>query len=127
MFGLWRKPFTIRRHGAQVIGDNGLTSETYEDIVFTLNVQPVAANQFEAQPAGDITVKRLKTWGADKLISAEENSGTPSDLLYYDGLWYKCTSSVKWDHTLLRHFQSDFTILPATEQMKELPPSGVSL
>ena len=89
---------------------------TYEYFTVRLNVQPQAPDNFEGNPEGERTVKKLKAWGPHELTSADEYSGIPGDLLFYKGIWYECTSCVDWDHTILSHFQSDFTALPASKQ-----------
>ena len=119
--GLFKRPYTIRRHGPES-NVGGYTQAKYEDFITRLNVQPQAPHDFEANPEGDRTVKHLKSWGPDMLISADEYTGTPGDLLYYHGLWYECKSSAMWDHTILSHYQSDFVALPATEQTKHKQP-----
>ena len=120
MVGLFKRPYTVRKHGAQVI-TRGYPSAPHTDVILRLNVQPVAPNRFDAQPEGDRTVKHLKSWGREQLASANEYTSVPGDLLFYRGIWYECKSSVQWDHTLLRHFQSDFVALPANKQPR--PPS----
>jgi hypothetical protein len=71
-------------------------------------------------PEGERTVARVKTFGADSLISADEHSKTPGDLLYYDGKWYECKSCVHWLHTPLAHYEAAFVIL--ADQKKQKPP-----
>ena len=119
MIGIFWKPFVVRRHGKQKVV-NGHAQAPYTDDIARLNVQPQAPDSFEGREAGDVTVKHLKAWGPDALTSADELQGIPGDLLFYRGAWYECKSSAKWDHTPLRHYQSDFVILPAAEQPK--PP-----
>lgn len=116
---IFRRPYTIRKYGVQTVID-GYASAAYADSVVRLNVQPQAPDNMEPDPAGDHTVKLLKSWGSDKLTSANDFQGIPGDMLFYNGLWYECTSSVMWDHTILAHYQSDFVVLPAEKQ--EPPP-----
>ena len=119
--GLFKRPYTVRKHAVQKIV-NGYTSAPYTDVKMRLNVQPLSPDELMALPEGERTKKRVKSFGSDKLISADEFTGTPADCLFYQGRWYKCTSSVLWDHTMLRHYRSEFTLLPESEQ--EAPPSG---
>ena len=121
---LFKKPYTVRKHGEQVLAD-GYPSSPYNDKIVWLNVQPVSPDRLEVRPEGDVTVVRLKSWGSDKLASADEHNGVIGDLLYYHGLWYECKSSVMWDHTILSHYQSDFVVLPATKQKNQKPPEVV--
>jgi len=126
---LFKRKYTIRRHGSQFNVD-GHTASTYEFDTTCLNVQPQAPDNYEGDPDGERTVKKLKSWGPDKLTSADEYSGIPGTLLYYKGIWYECTSCVDWDHTILSHFQSDFVALPASKQPdpppNQLPPPEVT-
>jgi len=117
MIGIFHKPYTIRRHGEQTV-KRGLASAPYTDGTERLNVQPQPVDDFEARDEGDAVVKRLKSWGRNKLTSADEINSIPGDLLYYNGAWYECISSVMWDHTMLAHYRSDFVILPAERQPK---------
>ena len=119
---IFRRPYTIRKHGPQTVID-GYASANYADSVIRLNVQPQAPDDMDATPSGDKTVKQLKSWGSDKLTSANEYDGIPGDLLFYGGIWYECTSSVMWDHTMLAHYQSDFVAWPAEKQP---PPPEVT-
>ena len=91
-------------------------------MVVRLNVQPLTPNELMALPDGDRTVKRVKSFGPDRLSSADDLKGTPGDRLFYNGAWFECTSSVMWDHTILSHYRSDFTILPQKEQMPPPEP-----
>jgi len=113
--GLFRKPYTIRRHGPQNNID-GYMASPHEDSIVLLNVQPKTPNQYLGDPDGERTVKHLKSWGADALTSADEYAGTPGDMLFYMGIWYECKSSAPWDHTILSHYESDFVAFPASKQ-----------
>ena len=112
---IFRKLYTVRRHGTQA-AKRGYSSAPYTDIVMRLNVQPQAPDSFESKEEGDVTEKRLKAWGKDRLISADPSTDTPGDCLYYQGEWYECISSVMWGHTAVAHYQSDFTLMPADRQ-----------
>lgn len=113
--GLFKRPYTIRQYGEQTITD-GYPSSPYSDTMTRLNVQPLTPDELMALPEGERTVKRVKSFGPDKLKSADEFKGIPGDHLFYQGLWYECKSSVMWDHTILSHYRSDFVILPQREQ-----------
>ena len=117
---LFKKPYTLRRYGEQTIED-GYASAPYSDAIIKLNVQPLTPDELMALPDGERTVKRIKSYGPDKLTSANEFEGIPGDWLFYNGYWYECTSSVMWDHTILRHYRSDFVLIPQCDQMS--PPN----
>ena len=121
LLGLFKKPYTVRVYTAQTIV-KGYASAPYADAVMRLNVQPLTPDEIMALPEGERTVKRVKSYGPDKLTSADEFKGVPGARLFYNGQWYSCLSSVMWDHTMLSHYRSDFVILPEREQMP--PPEG---
>lgn len=118
--GIFRRPYAIRRHGEQKIV-NGYAVSGHSHFTARLNVQPLSANELLALPEGERTVKRVKAFGADALISADGHAKTPGDLLFYDGKWYECTSCVRWLHTPLSHYESEFVILA---EQPARPPSG---
>jgi hypothetical protein len=117
--GIFRRPYTIRRHGEQKVV-SGYAVSGDSDFTAKLNVQPLSAKELLALPEGERTVARVKTFGSDALISADEHSQTPGDLLYYDGRWYECKSCVHWLHTPLAHYEAVFVIL--ADQKKQKPP-----
>jgi len=119
LLGLFKKPYPVRVYEAQVIV-NGYASSPYHDVTMSLDVQPFTPDELMALPEGERTIKRVKSFGSAKLASANEYEGIPGVRLFYSGQWYECVSSVKWDHTILSHYRSDFTILPESAQM--LPP-----
>jgi hypothetical protein len=108
--GLFKRPYTVRKHGKQVI-EKGYPSAPYTDVTARLDVQPLAPNELMALPEGERTVKRIKSFGPDKLASADNQAGVPGDRLFYRGEWYECKSSVRWDHTMLSHYRSDFALI----------------
>ena len=112
---IFRKPYTVRQHGVET-RKRGLASSPYTDVKMSLNIQPQAPDSFEGREEGDVTVKQLKSWGNKRLTSADEHNNVPGDLLFYQGAWYECISSVSWSHTPLAHYQSDFVILPPGKQ-----------
>jgi hypothetical protein len=117
--GLFKKPHIVRQYGKQAFV-RGYASAAYTDKAVRLDVQPLSPDDLMALPEGDRTVKRIKTFGPDRLTSADEFRDTPGDRLFYNGQWYECKSSVMWDHTILSHYRSNFVILPQREQME--PP-----
>jgi len=113
--GIFRKPYTVRKYGKQEIV-NGYPRAPYTDVKLRLDVQPLSADDLQALPEGQRTVKRVKAYGKNKLTAADEYDGIPGDRLFYQGLWYACTSSVMWEHTALAHYRSEFTLQPPGEQ-----------
>ena len=119
---LFKKPYTVRKHQAQEIV-NGYAVAPFFDVTMKLNVAPLGSDDLQALPEGERAVKRVNAFGPDKITSADDAQGVPGDYLYYYGQWYKCISSVYWDHTFLRHYESQFVLLPMSEQ----PPPPISL
>ena len=118
--GIFRRPYTVRRRSEQRI-INGYAVRDSSDFTIMLNVQPLSANELLALPEGERTVKRVKTYGADELISADEHGGRPGDMLYYDGQWYECKTCVHWLHTPLAHYEAEFVIV--ANQSGHHPPT----
>lgn len=121
MSRLFRRPYTIRRRGEQKIL-NGHAVNNSTEFTVKLNIQPLSKNDLLALPEGKRTIARVKSFGSDALISADEHSGTPGDLLYYGGKWYECVSCVYWQHTPLTHYEAEFVIL--ADQNKQKPPKA---
>ncbi|GHU52688.1 hypothetical protein AGMMS49975_09010 [Clostridia bacterium] len=117
--GIFRRPYTIRRRGEQTIVKGYAVSPSLEFIA-RLNIQPLSVNELQNLPEGERTIKRVKSFSADALISADEHTQTPGDLLFYDGAWYECKTCVHWLHTPLTHYESEFVVL--SDQSKELLP-----
>jgi len=122
MLSIFTRPYTVRKHLPQEIID-GYTSAAYSDVTLRLDVQPYSPDDLQALPEGARTVKRVKSFGEDELVSANDFTGTTGDLLFYRGEWYECKSSVRRDHTPLGHYRSDFVVLPSTRQT---PPPEAS-
>ena len=121
--GLFKKRYIVRRHAAQNITD-GYPSAPYTDTGIKLNVQPLTAEELQALPEGERGIKRVKTFGSDKLSAANEHETIPADRLYYRGLWYECKSSDLRDNTILRHYRAEFVVLPPN--MQPDPPEEVT-
>ncbi len=121
--GLFKKQYTIRQYAGQSIV-NGYAEASYTDSQLRLDVQPLTPDELLALPEGERTVKRVKAFGPDRLVSADEFAEIPGTRLLYNGLWYECKSSVMWNHTLLSHYRSDFVILPPNEQDTLLHATG---
>lgn len=119
--GIFRRPYTVRRHGTQKIV-NGYAVSGSIDITCRLNVQPLSSDELLALPEGERSDARVKTFGADRLIAADEHSGMPGDLLFFSGKWYECKSCVSWLHTPLKHYEAEFVVL--ADQTAQPPPGS---
>ena len=50
--GIFRRPYTVRRHGKQAIV-NGYAVSDSTDFTFKLNVQPLSSDELLALPEGE--------------------------------------------------------------------------
>jgi hypothetical protein len=119
--GIFRKPYIVRRFGTQQIVNGYAVPNGYTDRAVKINVQPLSKNDLLALPEGKRTVKRIKSYGANAFISADEQTKTNGDLLYYDNEWYECKTCVHWLHTPLAHYEAEFVVLD--DRSKQLPPN----
>ena len=119
---LFRRPYTIRRHGTQKIV-NGYPVSDYSEFTTRLTVQPLSSDDLLALPEGERSIARVKTRGADALIDADEHSQTPGDMLFFQGKWYECKSCVHWLHTPMTHYESEFVLI-ADQRAHTSPGTG---
>ena len=115
---IFKRLYTVRKYKPQVIEQGYASADEYMDVEMMLNVQPMSPNELMVLPEGERTLKRVKAIGSDEITAADDATGIPGDRLLYAGSWYECKSSVHWDHTMLRHYRSEFVILPYSEQEK---------
>lgn len=107
---IFNKPYTVRRFGEQKIIKGYATCE-HEDITVHIHVHP-GSDQVKANPQGITRAKRLEGHGSVELFTANEQTNRQGDLLNYNGEWYECVSCVFWDHTLLKHYNYQFALVP---------------
>lgn len=113
LFSFFKKDYIVRRFGEETVV-KGVSGSTHEDSVVALeDVQPLSSDELQALPEGERTVRRIKSIGSTKFTTADEESGTPGDWLYYNGRWYECKSCQLWDHTILAHYESEFVVVPS--------------
>lgn len=109
---LFNKPYWIRRFGAQR-EVKGYLYSGYEDISVDLNVHPLSTDTIQALPEGERKIKRLEAQSSVPIIASSQKDEVKGDLLLYDGDWYECVSSQKWNHTILSHWNCQFVLVPA--------------
>lgn len=119
---IFRRKYTVRRFGSQEDVPGGYTTAPFEDVVTSLNVQPLSAKEFMALPEGERSTKRIKAFGDLQLIASDQYQGIPGDWLFYRGAWYKCVSALPWDHTLLTHCRSEFVMVPESDLPFNMEP-----
>ena len=117
MFNFFKRKYIVRKMITQKVVEGYAVMPKGQDCIMLLDVQPEAPNDLKALAEGDLTVKKLKAYGAEELQAADQKTGVPGDLLYYMGRWYECTSCVLWNHTILQHYQSNFTAVPENKKL----------
>ena len=109
---LFNRNYWIRRFGEQKEVKGHLVS-TYQDFVASLHVHPAGTEAIMELPEGERKIRRLEGHGTSpKLLAASHDDNRKGDLLYYKGEWYECVSSNDYDHTLLAHYNYQFTLIP---------------
>ena len=109
---IFNRKHWVRRFGEQV-NVKGFLKTTYQDMVVSIHVHPVGATTLQALPEGERMLERLEGHNCDtELYCANQSTGQKADLLYYHGNWYQCVSAVLWDHTILNHWNYQFTRVP---------------
>lgn len=113
LFSFFKRDYIVRRFGDETVV-NGVSGAPHEDFVVALeDVQPLSSDELQALPEGERTVRHIKSIGSTKFTTADEESGTPGDWLYYNGRWFECKSCQLWDHTILAHYESEFVVVPS--------------
>lgn len=108
---LFNRKYWLRRFGEQREVKGYLTAG-YKDYVIGIHAHLMGTNALEALPEGERTVSHLEGHGPHKLIAADADSNIKADLLLYGGDWYECTVSMKYNHTILSHYNYQFVKVP---------------
>jgi hypothetical protein len=121
---LFNRKYWIRRFGEQR-NVRGYMVADREDFVANIHVHP-GSEVIQEVPEGERSIRRLEGHGPEALRASSHNGGTKGDLLYYNGEWYECVSSVSWNHTLLNHYNYSFVVVPkdAAGTTDLEPPDG---
>ena len=116
LFGFFKHDYVARRFKEDTYENGYAAPGGSEDFTVTLNVQPLNDDELQALPEGERTVRHVKTIGEVQFVSADEESDTQGDRLFYEGRWFECKSCHKWDHTLLSHYESVFVEMDSQHQ-----------
>ena len=108
---LFNKTYWVRRFDEQKVVKGYITSG-YSDFQASLHIHPLSTDQQQALPEGERMIKRLEGHGEIKLLVANQDLNRKADLLYYHGDWYECVSCQLYDHTVLWHYNYQFTPVP---------------
>lgn len=109
--GLFNKEYTIRRF-SDPENVKGYYTAHHSDFIASLHVHPMGNDEQNALPEGVRHSKSLEGHGDIELRTANEWTGQKGDLLYYHGDWYECISCQLWDHTVLSHYNYQFSMVP---------------
>lgn len=117
---IWRRPYTLRRYKPQII-KNGYATSAHEDITVNLDVQFLSQRELQLLPEGKRSTAHIKSYGDFVVRTADADTGTPADKLYYQGSWWECESSVVRDKTILAHCLAQY--VRVSEANNEAPPT----
>lgn len=106
MLDFWKRPYTLRHYGEQKIR-KGYASRTYVDSTVMLDIQVVLSDGGPTE-SGKRETKKIRAFGDDEIVTASVDGKTQGDRIFFEGEWYECTSSAKWSHTPLAHYESTF-------------------
>lgn len=112
LFTFFKRDYIVRRFGKETV-EEGFSAAPYEDSVLKLeDFQPLSADEIQALPEGQRSIRRIKSIGTTQFTPADEKTGVRGDWVYYEGRWFECSSCHKWDHTILAHYESEFVEVP---------------
>ena len=102
----FKRPYIVRRYQPpQFI--HGSSSKTYQDIELLMDVQ-MLENEIITTPDGSRSAGRLEVYCDEELRVADVGRQQEADRLWFQGKWFTCRSSFLSEHTLLRHWLSEF-------------------
>ena len=108
---LFNRACTVRRFSPPHTVEGYLTGG-YEDFAASLHLFPAQADTQEAPGEGARRVRHLEGRGEIELFPADQDIGRPGDWVLWQGRWYECVSAVRWDSTLLSHWDYQFIAVP---------------
>jgi hypothetical protein len=127
---LFQKEYIIRRQTDGAFTD-GFYRAKYHDFKMKLNIVPIKAawlkitsRDNEMLPEGERKTFRVRGYGKEQVQAANQYGDLHCDKLFYEGRWYKCETTVKWDKGMpIDHYVSQWVILPEGEQERESEPN----
>lgn len=111
---IFKKDYILRQFGEQTF-EKGYAKSSYQDKLVKLNVQPITGSDLLALPEGLKGQKNLTAIGKVRMKTADEETGTLPDWLYYKGKWYECKGVDEWDHTFIGQTVATFTLITNSE------------
>lgn len=110
MIPFFKKPYKVKRFGKERIV-NGYATAGYADIEpVLLDVQEQSYSTVH-EDHGKRSPKTLMVFGQFHFVAAE-SPNIKGDLLLYKDQWYECKSCVQNSNTILKHYESTFTLDP---------------
>lgn len=106
LLNIWQKPRTVRRFSSSESA-NGYEFTSHEDLTLLADVQTSQRHQ-KTEDDGDSLFQTLKVFSNDEFQTADEATGRRADLLWFQGKWFECRSSILSDNTILSHWTSEF-------------------
>ena len=100
------KPQFLRRFKEPEIVE-GYYNASYDDITLPANVQTLEDEIITASE-GERSVRRLEMFSDERIMTDDPENRIKADMLWYQGKWYQCRSSVLCDTTILKHWDSVF-------------------
>lgn len=114
VLNIFKKQYTLRRFGKTRLV-KGRSCASYSDCTVMLNVQPLSMTELTALPEGIQRAKNIKAIGKVLIRTADENTGTLADRLYYRGEWYECTGADIWGNTPVGQTEAVFGLISSVE------------
>ena len=124
---IFNRKYLIRRFSEQRNIKGHLVSD-YSDMEVSIHVHPASSQSVMALPEGERKLNRLQGHGMTELIAADQELNQKGDLLWYDNHWYECRGCTRYDHTLLNHYNYDFSqiAIDSAQSIDFKAPTGVS-
>lgn len=104
--GLWKRQRILRQFKEPVYS-NGIQTYDYDDVVIMADVQTTDRSTTTG-PDGDRSVQSLKVFCDFRVNVADQQSGMPGDMIWFQGKWFECRSSRLSENTFLSHWTSTF-------------------
>lgn len=104
-FGMWRKPYTVRRFEPSEPQGGYLVPGSYADMTIKMDVQ-VGKCETVTDEDGDHSLRKLEVFSDEEIRAVDEQ--TMADRLWYQGKWYECRSAILLENTILSHYECEF-------------------
>lgn len=110
MVAFFKKPYRVKRYSQNIVVDGYIASGYAEIDPVLLDVQE-DTKRSSADEFGKRATSNIRAFGQFPFRPAE-SPNTKGDLILYKDQWYECVSCAERRNTLLRHYDSSFTLKP---------------